>query len=133
MNADDYMNALVKTIMETVDKFAPEKRVENNKHFVETWITYEIKNAIVKRNSLFEKWIQNPTKRNRERYKTARNNVTNLIRKEKRNENFEKRGKSNTQTNLQNVKNEENQAQNTNNLPDTQILNNYFFSVVLSL
>ena len=95
--------------METVDKFAPEKRAENNKkHFKETWITNEIKNAIVKRNILFEKWIQNPAKTNRERYKTARNNVTKLIRKEKRNENFKKTGgKSNTQANLQNVENEE--------------------------
>ena len=30
MNANDYMNALAKAIMETVDKFAPKKCVENN-------------------------------------------------------------------------------------------------------
>ena len=55
MNANDYMDALAKTIMETVDKFALEKRAENNKkHFKETWITNEIKNAIVKRKSGFK-------------------------------------------------------------------------------
>ena len=109
MNAIDYMNALAETIVETVDKFAPEKRVEKEKiHFMETWITNEIKNAIVRTNKLFEKGIQNPTKTNLERYKTLRNNVNNLVRKEKRNENFQKfRGKSNSQINLQNVENEE--------------------------
>ena len=62
MNANDYLNdALAKTIMETVDKFAPESRVENNKkHFMEIWINEETENAIVKRNILFEKWIQEP-------------------------------------------------------------------------
>ena len=91
------MITLAKTILETVDKFAPEKRAENNKkHFKETWITNEIKNAIVKRNNLFEKWIQNRAKTNRERYKNARNNVTNLIRKEKRNANFQKLGENPT-------------------------------------
>ena len=55
MNANDYMDALAKTIMETVDKFALEKRAENNKkHFKETWITNEIKNAIVKRKNGFK-------------------------------------------------------------------------------
>ena len=97
MNANDYMDALAKTIMETVEKFAPEKRAENNKKpFKETWITNEIKDAIVKRNNLFEKWIQNPAKTNRERYKNARDNVTNLIREEKRNKNFQKLGESPT-------------------------------------
>ena len=71
--------------METVDKFAPEKRVENNKnHCRETWITNEIKNAIVKRNSLFENWFQNHTKRIAND-KNARNNVTILRQKEKPN------------------------------------------------
>ena len=108
MNANDYMDALAKTIMETVDKFAPEKRAENNKkHFKETWITNEIKNAIVKRNTLFEKWIQNPAKTNRERYENARNNVTNFIRKEKKRKFQKTGGKSNTQKNLQNVENDE--------------------------
>ena len=67
----------------------------------------EIKNAIVKRKILFEKWIQNPAKTNRERYKNARNDVTNLIRKEKKRKFQKTGGKSNTQTNLQNVENEE--------------------------
>ena len=48
------MNALVETNMELVDKFAPEKRFENiKKHVMETWITNEIKNAILKRKNLF--------------------------------------------------------------------------------
>ena len=77
--------------METVDNYEPEKRVEIfiKKHFMETWITNEIKYEIVKWNNLFQKWIQNPANTNRERYKTAHNTVTNLIRKEKRNKNFQ--------------------------------------------
>ena len=130
LNANDYMDALAKSIMETVDKFAPEKRAENNKkHFKETWITNEIKIAIVKRINLFEKWIHNPAKTNRERYKNERNNVTNLIRKEKRNENFQKLGENPTPKQIyKTLKTKKNQAQNTN-LPDVEILNNYFLSV----
>ena len=45
--------------------------------------------------------MQNPTETIRERYKASRNNVTNLIREEKRNKNFQKLGKSKTQTNLE--------------------------------
>ena len=56
MNTNDYMNALAKTIMKTVDKFVPEKRFEISKNDdMETWINNEIENAIVKRNFLFEK------------------------------------------------------------------------------
>ena len=72
LNANDYMNALAKTIRETVDKFAPGKRVEKNqKHFVEALITNEYKNAIVKRNKFLEKLFQDPTETSRERYKIA--------------------------------------------------------------
>ena len=94
MNANDYMDALAKLIMETVDKFAPEKRAENNKkkHLRETRITNEIEKAIVKGNNLLKKWIQNPAKMNHERYQNVRINVINLIQKEKRNENFQKLG-----------------------------------------
>ena len=79
---------------------------------------------------MFEKWIQNPAKTNRERYKTARNNVTKLIRKEKRNENFKKLGENPTPKQIyKTLKTKKNQAETANNLPDVEVLNNYFLSV----
>ena len=78
-----------------------------------TWITNEIKNAIVKKNHLFEKWILNPTETNREKYKTPPTSVTNLIEKEKRNDNFKKLGKKSTpKHDYETLKTNKNQAQN---------------------
>ena len=96
---------------------------------METRITNEIKTAIVKRNNLFEEWIQNPTKTNRERYKNARKNVTKLIRKEQRNEKFQNLENPTPKQIYKTLKLTKNQAQNTNNPPDVEILNNYFLSV----
>ena len=48
------------------------------------WITNKIKNAITKRNTLFEKRINNPSTNNQEKYKTIRNKVSALIREAKK-------------------------------------------------
>ena len=50
--------------METVKNVSSGKSVENiEKHFLETWITNENENAIVKRNNLFENGFKIPKKR----------------------------------------------------------------------
>ena len=56
------------------------------------WITNKIKNAIT-RNTLFEKWINNPSTENQEKYKTIRSKVSALIREAKKAVNYRKIGK----------------------------------------
>ena len=50
------------------------------------WKTNKIKNAITTRNTLFEKWIKNPSTENHEKYKTFRKKVSALIREAKESE-----------------------------------------------
>ena len=57
------------------------------------WITNKIKNAITRRNTLFEKWINNPSTENHTKYKTVRNKVSALIREAKKEVNHRKIGK----------------------------------------
>ena len=57
------------------------------------WITNRIKNAIAKRNKLFEKWTNNPSTENQEKYKTMRNKASALIREAKKEVNYRKIGK----------------------------------------
>ena len=82
------MNQIALTIMECVDKFAPET-VCNDKAYGTEWITNNIKNAISERNKKLQKWIDNPSDENRSTYKLARNTVTSKIRNAKRDLNFE--------------------------------------------
>ena len=97
--------------MEMVDVFAPKKRVEIiEEQFRETWNTDEIKKAIVKRNKLFKNWIHSPIGTICEKYKTARNNFSNLIKKEELKEIFQKLGekltpkKTSKRSNRKNIK-----------------------------
>ena len=57
------------------------------------WITNKIKHAITKRNTLFEKWMNNLSTENQEKYKTIRNKVSALIREAKKEVNYRKIGK----------------------------------------
>ena len=71
-------------VIECIDKFAQEKEVVI-KNETNSWITKEIKNAMVKRNCLFRKWVENPNSKNHIEYKNQRNVViqkTRLARKE---------------------------------------------------
>ena len=56
--------------------------------FLILWITNKNKNAITRRNTLFEKWINNPSTENQEKYKTIRNKVSALIREAKKEVNY---------------------------------------------
>ena len=79
-----------KTI-EYLDKFAPEKGVVI-KNETNSWITNEIKNAMVKRDCLFRKWFENPNSKNHIEYKNQQNVVTQKIRLAKKETNFKKLG-----------------------------------------
>ena len=70
-------------IIECIDKFAPEKEVVI-KNETNSWITNEIKNAMVKRDCLFRKWVENPNSKNHIEYKNQRNVVTQKYDLQKR-------------------------------------------------
>ena len=57
------------------------------------WITNKIKNAITRRNKLFEKWINIPSTENQKKYKTIRKKVSALVREAKKEVNYRKIGK----------------------------------------
>ena len=66
--AEEQIESIIKSVRECTDKHAPEK-VEPISESTDDWITRKIKNAITRRNTLFEKWINNPSTENREKYK----------------------------------------------------------------
>ena len=53
----------------------------------------KLKNAITRRNILFENWINNHSTENQKKYKTIRNEVSALIRKAKKEKIYRKIGK----------------------------------------
>ena len=95
LNANDYMSTMIKKIIKSLKKIAPEKEFEtSNSPKSASWITNEIKSAIVERDKMFQRLIAEPTIENQTRYKQIRNKVTNLIRNGKRDNNFKKLGKN---------------------------------------
>ena len=88
----EFVSQMIETITYCVDKFAPEKNVPSNKNDNQ-WITNKIKNAIKKRDRLYQIWLDNSSTENRERYRQFRNYVTQIIRESKREENFRNIGK----------------------------------------
>ena len=90
--ADDFIARMSESRMECVDKFAPKQlSLHNNDN---QWITNSIKNALYKRDQLYQKYIDNPCADNRIKYKTYRIKVTHMIPEAKRNVNFKKLGKN---------------------------------------
>ena len=80
--AEEHVESIIKSVRECIDKHAPEK-VNPISESTNDWITNKIKNAITRRNTLFEKWKNNPSTENKEKYKTTRNKVSVLIREAK--------------------------------------------------
>ena len=123
------LNRIALTIMECVDKFAPET-VCNDKSNGTEWISNKIKNAIIERNKKLQKWIDNPTDENRSAYKLARNKVTSKIRKAKRDLNFEKLGNNpSTRTIFRTLKGHIREGQPKPVSLDSELLNEYFTSI----
>ena len=84
--AEEQVESIFKSVRECIDKHAPEK-VKPISESTNDWIPNKIKNAITRRNTLFEKWLYNPATENQEKYKTyktIRNKVSALIREAKK-------------------------------------------------
>ena len=90
--AEEQVESIIKSVRECIDEHAPAK-MKPISESTKNWITSKIKNAITRRNTLFEKWIKNPSTENQEKYKTIRNKVSALIRKAKKEVNYRKIGK----------------------------------------
>ena len=60
-SSEYHVESIVKSVSEYVDKFAP-LRVSSGKEQSNQWINNKIKNAITKRNKLFQIWVEKPTK-----------------------------------------------------------------------
>ena len=127
--ADIQFHEISRIILECVDRFAPER--ELNSHYDQNeWIANKIKNAIVKRDELFQKWIKSPTRDNERAYKTFGNKVTSLIRSEKKNANVKKLGPTTTSKMIYKTqKTFKQQQQNPQKMPDLENRNKNFASV----
>ena len=55
---DDFVAQVSESIMECVDKFAPKQPILLNND--SQWVTNLLKNALFKRDQLYQKWIDNP-------------------------------------------------------------------------
>ena len=95
LDIENLSTPIADSIIESVNKFAPEQchHPINNS---DSWITNSLKNAINKRDKLFQKWVSTPTDENHRSYKKLRNNVTAINRKAKRDDNFKKLGSNPT-------------------------------------
>ena len=88
-SAESHVESIVKSVSECVDKFAP-LRISSGKEPSNQWIINKIKNAITKRNKLFQIWVEKSTKSNHDDYKSFRNKVCSMIREAKKQDNFRK-------------------------------------------
>ena len=128
-DSDGQFSFISKTIMECVNRFAPEKEY-CQKNDCSNWITNQVKNAMNKRDKMFQKWVCNPSEENHELYKKQRNNVTAIIRKAKRAHNFEKLGKNpSSKTIYRTLKSHKKENPNDSDYPDLDALNKHFTSI----
>ena len=81
--AEEQVESIIKSVRECIDKHAPEEMKPISKS-TNDWITNKIKNAITRKNTLFEKWINNLSSENQEKSKTIRKKVSALIREAKK-------------------------------------------------
>ena len=109
-----------------MNKFAPEQCHHPNKN-PDRWIANNVKNAISKRNKLFQKWACNPTDENYHLYEKQRNNDTTIIRKAKRDDNLKKRGSNpNAETKYRTLKTHKNDVVRFQDYPELYSLNKHF-------
>ena len=67
-NNANYTEQISKCIQECIERFAPVTEM-NTKENPTDWITKTIKNAITKRNQLFQNWTKSPSENNNKKYK----------------------------------------------------------------
>ena len=128
-SAEYHVEAIVKSVSECVDQFAP-LRVSSGKEPSHQWIINKIKKAIPKRNKLFQTWVEKPTKSNHDDYKSVRNKVCSMIREARKQDNFRKLGVNPTARAIyRTLKTQKNNDQQPNELPDLEKLNEFFVNV----
>ena len=131
---DEFVSQMIETITFCVNITAPEKnppfrnapsiRNENQ------WITNKIKNAMKKRDRLYQIWLDNSSTENRERYRHFRNYVTQLIRESKREETFRILEKNSTaKTIYKTLVTVKKQQQPHSSLPDLEDLKKYLAAI----
>ena len=62
--ADEQLVFITENIMSTVNRFAPLQTHPKPKNGAD-WITNKLKNAISKRDELFQNWVKNPSDQTR--------------------------------------------------------------------
>ena len=124
---DDLIVQMSEAIMECIDKFAPKQPILHNSD--NQWITNSIKNALLKRDQLYQKWIDNPCDDYRKKYKSYRNKVTHMIREAKRTDNFKKLGKNPDSKTVYKTLGMKKRQQQVSNLPDLEVMNEYFANI----
>ena len=128
-SAEYLVESIVKSVSEYVDKFAP-LGVSSGKEPSNQWNNNKIKNAITKRNKLFQIWVEKPTKSNHDNYKSFRNKVCLMIREAKKQDNFRKLGVNPTARAIcRTLKTQKNNDQHPKELPDLEKLNEFFVNV----
>ena len=70
---------LARLIIECVDRFAPETFIMSQNNEIEC-VANKVKNAVMKRDELFHKWVSDRSDFDRETYKKQHNLVTSVIR-----------------------------------------------------
>ena len=129
LDIEDLSTSIADSIIESVNKFAPEQchHPINNS---DSWITNSVKNAINKRDKFFQKWVSNPTDENHHLYKKQRNNVTAIVRKAKRDDNFKKLGSNLTaKTIYRTLKTHKNEVVGFQDYPELNSLNKHFATI----
>ena len=126
---DDKVEYLAKTIMRCVDKYAPERKM-NKLMSKQSWITNEIKNFITKRDALFLKWILSQTEENHIAYKTIRTKVTQKIRTEKKQANFDALDQNPSSKKMYaTLKSKKRQSEMSKVATDAEAINEYFANI----
>ena len=128
-NNMNFTEEISRCILECIDRFAPEKEMKTKENRSD-WITNTVKNAITKRDRLFQKWTRSPTEENLIKYRKQRNLVTSLIRNAKRDCNYKKLGPNPTsKTIYRNLKYQLSKNQKQPEIPDIEKLNEFFATI----
>ena len=79
-SVDGKIQFLVSTIMQTLNRYAPEKKLVTTKNRC-PWVNKEIKNLLRKRDQARKKWVSSDKPKDKEKYVSFRNEITSKIRK----------------------------------------------------
>ena len=133
ISADEHVVAITNSIGDCLNWFAPEKKLTLQNNWNQ-WIANKIKNAMKRRNRLFQIWINNPTSSNHKHYTKYRNRVSAIIHEAKKIENFNKLGQNpSARLMYETLKTNKSQQRQPSKPPQLENLNTCFVNVVKSL